>query len=276
VARKRAEPLGWVLGEPGRSELGKTTYLVAPGDYLNDVQPEMRRIVGERVRFFLQQGITGADLNIAAVGAGLAPFTRYARVELPNGEELTAAAYLDEVQAEVVRALLGESARTDSATQYTIMWRDYYGEAWVDFDEANTLARATGVELDSGPDALARGRSALVEKKGAKVRLRDYSERGAVESLGLPTPERPQAPLIDVLHRLLWLAENDQRGISDLLAAAMPDKYLLRLTAQALGGRALAGEPTPGAVRDERTREQRAIDSLLASWRRVIEEGKML
>lgn len=246
------------------------------GEYLRDVKPDMQRIVGERVRFFLQQGITGADLNIAAVGAGLAPYTRFAKVELPNGEELTAAGYLDEVQSAVIHALLGETSQTDPATQYYIMGRDYYGEAWVDFDEANTLARATGVELDSGPDALARGKHALMEKKGAKVRLRDYSERGDNESLGLPTPENPNAPLIDVLHRLLWLAEHDNTSISDLMAAAMPDKYLLRLTAQALGGKALASEPTPGAVRDERTHEQRAIDSLLASWRRVVDEGKMM
>lgn len=246
------------------------------GDYAADIQPEMQRIVGERVRFFLQQGITGADLNIAAVGAGLAPFTRYAKVELPNGEELTASAYLDEVQAEVIRALLGETAKTDNATQYYIMARDYYGEAWVDFDEANTLARATGVELDSGPLALARGRLGLVEKKGSKVRLKDYTERGAEPSLGLPDDGGRRAPSIDVLHRLLWLVENDQARLSDFLAQSMPDKYLLRLTAQTLGGKALASEPTPGAVRDERTTEQRAIDSLLAGWRRIVDEGRLV
>ena len=78
------------------------------------------------------------------------------------------------------------------------------------------------------------------------------------------------------MNRLLWLVENDNQGISDLMAQAMPDKYLLRLTAQTLGGKALASEPTPGAVRDERTREQRAIDSLLAGWRRIVDEGKMV
>lgn len=246
------------------------------GDYLNDVVPEMQRIVSERVRFFLQMGVTGADLNIAAVGAGLAPFTRYTKVELPNGEELTAAAYLDEVQREVVQVILGETGKTDPATQYYIMARNYYGEAWVEFDEANTLARATGVELDSGPDALARGRDALVEKSKSKARLRDYADRGGHESLGMPSPERPKAPLIDVLHRLLWLAENDNSKLQEFTAGLIvggQDRYLLRLTAQALAGKALAGEPTPGAVRDERTNEQRAIDSLLASWRRVIGEG---
>lgn len=246
------------------------------GDFLHEVQPAMRTIIRERVRFFLEQGITGADLNIAAVGAGLAPYTRYARVELPNGAELSAAAYLDEAQAEVVRVLLGEAAQTDPVTQYYIMGRSYYGEAWVDFDEANTLARATGIELDSGAHALTRGKASLIEKKGAKVRLRDYSERGESSSLGLPTVEGVPAPLVDVLHRLLWLVEHDHSRISDLLAEAKFDKYLLRLSAQTLSGRALAGEPTPGAVRDERTPEQRAIDSLLAGWRRIIDEGKMI
>ncbi|MCS6835395.1 MAG: hypothetical protein NZ750_05180, partial [Anaerolineae bacterium] len=202
------------------------------------------------------------------------PYTRYERVELPNGDPLSASTYLDAVQREVARALLGESARTDPKTQYAILWRSYYGQAWVDFDEANTLARACGVELDSGLQALTRGKAALIAKDKAKMRLRGHDERGHLPELGLPDGAQP-APLIDVLHRLLWLMDNDQGKISDLLAT-MPDKYLLRLTAQALGGKALAAEPTPGAVRDERTDEQRAIDSLLAAWRRVVEEGKLL
>ncbi len=124
----------------GTAALASSFFLVArkredagTGTFTRDVQPDMRRIVRERVGFFLEQGITGADLNIAAVGAGLAPFTRYARVELPNGEELSAAAYLDAVQAEVVRVLLGEASRTDPVTQYYIMGRSYYAEAQVEF-----------------------------------------------------------------------------------------------------------------------------------------------
>jgi hypothetical protein len=35
----------------------------------------------------------------------------------------------------------------------------------------------------------------------------------------------------------------------------------------------LAAERTPGAMRDTRTREQRAIDTLLGAWRRVVEEN---
>ena len=244
--------------------------------YITDIQPEMKRIVESRVRFFLNVGISGADLSIATVGAALAPYTRYARVELPNGEELTAAAYLEEVQREVVRVLLGEAAKADERTQYYLMARHNYGSAWVEFDEANNLARTIGVELDTGPDALTRGADALVEKKGSKVRLLGFEERGDRESLGLPTAERPKASLIDVLHRLLWLVEHDNRAIQDFLGQAMPDKYMLRVVAQSLQGRALASEPKPGAMLDERTAEQRAIQTLLASWRRIVDEGKML
>jgi len=244
--------------------------------YVEEVQPEMKRIVKERVGFLLAYGIAGADLSIATVGAALAPFTRYARVELPNGEELTAAAYLEEVQREVIQVLLGEAAKTDERTQYYLMARNNYGGAWVEFDEANNLARTIGVELDSGPDALTRGADALVEKKGSQVRLLGFEERGDSESLGLPTPERPKAPLIDVLHRLLWLVEHDNAAIQDFLAQTMPDKYMLRVVAQTLQGKALASEPKPGAMLDERTPEQRAIQTLLASWRRIMHEDTML
>ena len=244
--------------------------------YIDDIHPEMQRIVRERVRFFLQVGVTGADLSIATVGAALAPYTRYARVELPNGEELTAAAYLDEVQREVVRVVLGEASKADERTQYYLMARENYGEVWVEFDEANNLARALGVELDTGPEALTRGSDALVEKKGSKVRLRTFEERGHLAALGLPTAERPKAPLIDVLHRLLWLVEHDNSAIQEFLGQALPDKYLLRVVAQSLQGKALASEPTPGAMLDERTPEQRAIQTLLASWRRIVNEGALL
>jgi hypothetical protein len=42
--------------------------------------------------------------------------------------------------------------------------------------------------------------------------------------------------------------------------------------AEALGGRGLAAEPSPGAARDERTEEQKAIGRLLPAWKRVVEE----
>jgi putative DNA methylase len=262
------------------------------GDYAMDVRPELAEIVRDRVKTLMAEGVTGADLVIACIGAGLRAYTQYDRVELPNGDELDANSFLDEVQKEVLEAVLtdvllcdkkGVSA-VDKPTQYYILGRYEYGEAIVEFDEANTLARGVGVELDSA-GGLTDG-IALVKKTKNQVQLRDYSERGASEDLGIQKTEKQQtfnvkpqvigmAPtLIDILHRLLWLAENKPQEIPNFLTLAQPDATQLRLVAQALAGRALT--PEAGATdvtSSNRTKEQQQIDTLLASWKRVVEDN---
>ncbi len=263
------------------------------GDYAMDVRPQLSEIVRDRVKTLIEEGVTGADLVIACIGAGLRAYTQYDRVELPNGDELDANSFLDEVQKEVLEAILtdvllcdkkGVSA-VDKPTQYYILGRYEYGEAVVEFDEANTLARGVGVELDSA-GGLTDGKLSLVKKTKNQVQLRDYSERGADEDLGIQKTEKIQKfnvkseaigvvpTLIDVLHRLLWLAENKPQEIQNFLNLAQPDATQLRLVAQALAGRALT--PEVGAtdvVNGTRTKEQQQIDTLLASWKRVVEDN---
>ncbi|MBE9213632.1 DUF1156 domain-containing protein [Plectonema cf. radiosum LEGE 06105] len=262
------------------------------GDYAMDVRPELAEIVRDRVKTLMAEGVTGADLVIACIGAGLRAYTQYDRVELPNGDELDANSFLDEVQKEVLEAVLtdvllcdkkGVSA-VDKPTQYYILGRYEYGEAIVEFDEANTLARGVGVELDSA-GGLTDGKLGLVKKTKNQVQLRDYTERGADEDLGIQKTEKQQqfnvkpqalgtAPtLIDILHRLLWLQENKPQEISNFLTLSQPDATQLRLVAQALAGRALTPEAGAEIVNNNRTKEQQQIDTLLASWKRVIEDN---
>ncbi|OKH17695.1 DUF1156 domain-containing protein [[Limnothrix rosea] IAM M-220] len=251
------------------------------GDYAMDVQPQLREIIQSRVKTLMEEGISGADLVIACVGAGLRAYTQFDSVELPNGEELDANTFLNEVQKEVAETILREVlgcdskgvSQIDKITQYYILARYEYGEAEVAFDEANTLAKGVGVELD-GAGGLTDGKTALVQKTKNKVQLRNYTDRGSDEKLGTFDPKETLTPasLIDILHRLLWLAEHKPAKISDYIAIAQPDSSQLRLVAQALSGRAL----TPNAGEEmtaQRTPEQQAIDTLLASWKRTIEEN---
>ena len=252
------------------------------GDYVHDVRPELARIVRERVTTLLKEGITGADLVIAAVGAGLRAYTQYARVELASGEELDAKSYLDEVQREVLEVILEQVMKcdrhgvsgVDKPTQYYVLGRYQYGESIIPFDEANVLARGVGVELD-GPRALTSGRNPLIKKSKDKVSFRNYLERGKDDRLGL-VGELNGIPIIDILHRLLWLLDNKPSEIPNFLIQSQPDVGQLRLVAQALAGKALADEPHPGAALDTRTKEQQAIDRLLAAWKRIIEENLFL
>lgn len=212
----------------------------AVGDYATEVKPQLAEIVKERVKTLMEEGVTGADLVIACIGAGLRAYTQFDRVELPDGDELDAQTFLDEVQKEVLETILTDVlfcdkrgvSVVDKPTQYYILGRYEYGEAIVEFDEANTLVRGVGVELD-GVGGLTDSKLSLVKKIKNQVQLRDYSDRGSNEYLGIHKPEKTYSSptLIDILHRLLWLAEKKPQNISNFIALAQPDANQLRLVA---------------------------------------------
>ena len=54
------------------------------------MKPALHRIAAERIGSLWNggNGLGGADLLMASVGAGLQPYTRFRRVEYANGEEM--------------------------------------------------------------------------------------------------------------------------------------------------------------------------------------------
>lgn len=250
------------------------------GSYEEEVRPELELIVRERVETLWRMGITGADLIIAAVGAGLRAFTRFARVEYANGEEVPAEKFLGEVESVVLETLLekifgvasSRVAAVDGPSRFYVLWRYAYRTAELDAGEAIVFTYGQPVELE-GADGLANGALSLVEKKKGKYRLRDYTERGPLEKLGLPDAEGKPAPLVDSLHRLLWLMENEPRKLPAFLDEAHPDRERLRLVAQALAGAGLSGgsEDQTGVV-NTTPAEQAALGKLLANWRALVPE----
>lgn len=252
------------------------------GNYEDNVQPELQRIVRERVETLWDMGIAGADLVIACVGAGLRAFTKYEKVEYANGEEVPAEKFLAEVEGVVLDAMLaklsgavgGNVSAVDNASRFYVLWRFVYKVAELDAGEAIVFSNGTHIELD-GSHGLSAGKDALIEKKKAKYRARDFAERGDNDKLGLPGENGQPAPLIDVLHRVLWLMENSPRKLAEFLDEARPDRERLRVLAQALAGAALSGKSEADAAKlvSTTTAEQAALGKLLANWRSLIEEG---
>jgi putative DNA methylase len=251
------------------------------GSYEHVVRPELERVVRERVEALWELGIAGADLVIAAVGAGLRAFTRFARVEYDNGEEVPAEKFLAEVEGVVLETLLEKIfgvprsgvASVDGPSRFYVLWRHTYRAAELDAGEAIVFTYAQPVELD-GPSGLSAGKRALVEKKKGKYRLRDFTERGDEEQLGVPGDEGKAAPLIDVLHRILWLVENEPRNLPRFLDEARPDRERLRLVAQALAGAGLKGgdEADGKAPLITTPAEQAAAAKLTSNWRTLIDQ----
>jgi putative DNA methylase len=249
------------------------------GGYETDVVPELGTIVRERVDTLWEMGVSGADLVIASVGAGLRAFTKHTRVEYGNGEEVPAERFLAEVETVVLEAILGKLSRTvgaknsqtslaglDPATRFYVLWRYTYGTAELDAGEAIIFANGTHVELE-GQRGLTQGHRALLEKKKSKYRLRDYTERGDEHDLGQPAEDGTPAPTVDALQRVLWLLEHKPIKIPEFLNEAKPNIEQLRLVAQALAGPALSG----GELSDvSSTAEQSALGKLLATWNMIM------
>jgi putative DNA methylase len=234
---------------------------------LTDVTHQLDGIVTERVRRLQDAGVSGSDLVIAAVGAGLRAFTRFQRVEQENGEELPADRFLTIVQNSVLDAIFGGLEGADTATRFYVAAQFSYGYAWVPFAEANNLAYMTGVELD-GQQGLTGGPFRLVEKKGANIRLCDFELRGQDKELGIDSAGGGgRSRLIDVVHGTLWRAEYRPTELKDYLDQTHPDAGLLRSVIQALAGTALRGGAGTKAP------EAAAAERLLASWRRLVDDN---
>jgi putative DNA methylase len=251
------------------------------GEYETDVRPNLERIVRERVDTLWDLGISGADLVIACVGAGLRAFTRFATVEYANGEEVPSGRFLTEVESVVLEAILARLSKevggnggryglasVDASTRFYTLWRYTYKSAELESGEAIIFANGTHVELD-GIQGLATGGRALLKKLKGKYRLLDYSERGDDARLGMPLENGQPAPVIDGLHRILWLMERHPSGIAEFLKEAQPNSDQLRLVAQALAGPALKG----GELGEVATGgELAALTKLTANWRSVVDE----
>ena len=247
------------------------------GQYETDVEPELHRIARERVTTLWAggKGIGGADLLMAAVGAGLRAYTRFARVEYANGDPVPAERYLREVEGVVLDVMLDEIfglrgtavGAVDALTRFYILWRFTYRESSIEAGDAYVFCYPQGIEID-GPGGLSGPAPSLVEKSGSKFRVRTFEERGSEEALGSGLDDK-RAPLIDVIHRLLWLLDHRPANVQEFLKATRPNQEQLRLVTQSLCApildrRSEALDATP-------TAELRALSKLNANWRGIVE-----
>ena len=246
------------------------------GQYETDVEPELHHIARERVVTLWAggKGIGGADLLMAAVGAGLRAYTRFTRVEYANGEPMPAERYLREVEGVVLDVMLEEIfglrgtavGSVDSITRFYVLWRFTYRESSIEAGDAYVFCYPQGIEID-GPLGISGSPPSLVEKSGSKFRVRNYEERGDNEELGMGSDGQP-APLIDILHRLLWLIDNEPNELQTFLKAARPNVEQLRLITQALCAPILG---RPEAKDAAPTPELGALSKLTANWRSLVE-----
>ena len=179
--------------------------------FLGDVMEEMRPVVRERLLYFWNKGIRGADFFISAIGPALSVFGRHSRVLRPDGSEVTVREFLDLVRKESTQVALEQVLRgadlgvVDPITRQYVTWVWSYSRTPLEAGETIALCLACGAEYSS---IVRAGSIGMETKEGSKklVKLLTVKERiRADEDLGLDSAARP-APLIDQLQRAahLW------------------------------------------------------------------------
>jgi putative DNA methylase len=203
----------------------------------DDVRQELKEVAQERLEFFWNQGIRGADFFVSAIGPALSVFGKYERVTKLSGEEVTVGQFLDEVRSLVTNYALTKILHTthivaiDPESRFYVVWRWSYGDAKVPADESFKLSQALGMHTEEMWD-----RTGVLEKSGENVQGVPISTRMKMKNLGEPTADGAPASLIDVLHRLCAFREkSDTQGMAQFLGqSGHANNPTLWLLAQAI------------------------------------------
>ena len=114
----------------------------------------------------LQQGaIAPVDLAQAAIGPGMAVFSRFSRVAEPTGSNVTVREALRLINAVLAEVLSDQEGDLDTDTRWCVKWFETHGFDKAAYGEAETLAAAYNTSV-KGLD-----RSGALYSKGGEVRL---------------------------------------------------------------------------------------------------------
>jgi len=114
--------------------------------------------------------IAPVDLAQAAIGPGMAVFSRYRRVVHVSGAEVTVREALASINRVIDACFDAAEGELDADTRFCLGWFQEFGFKAGDFGRADVLARAKGTSVEG---VVAAG---VVEASGGKVRLLKVSE----------------------------------------------------------------------------------------------------
>lgn len=114
----------------------------------------------------LQQGqIAPVDLPQAAIGPGMAVFSRFSAVLEPDGSKMTVRSALTRINESLDQVLNEQEGDFDSTTRFAIAWYRQHGYKVGPFGDANNLANARNTTVD------VMERAGILTSRAGKVQL---------------------------------------------------------------------------------------------------------
>ena len=222
---------------------------------LREFAERLRRELPEALRNFKQTNIAPVDLAQAAIGPGMAVFSRYARVLEAGGTAMKVRQALVEINR-VLDETLAESEETlDPHTRFCIAWFEQYGFTERSFGEAEVLFTAKNTSF-AGLE-----RAGVAIGTGGKFRLKCREELDANWN---PATDFRLVHWECVQHLVRAMSDEQGGGVAEAarLAFAMG-------SARAETARSLAYRLYTISERKGWSGEALACNALVASWPQI-------
>ncbi len=154
----------------------------------------LERELPEAVRTLQRSGISPVDLWQAAIGPGMAVFSRYADVREADDSRMDVRTALALINERLDAILAEQDADYDPWTRFALSWYEAYGFDPGPYGVAETMAKARNVSVEGVEEA------GILEAKGGRVRLLRREE--------LPEDWDPQGDPRATVWEALWQLVN--------------------------------------------------------------------
>jgi putative DNA methylase len=202
------------LREAGRNALASSIVLVCrrrPADAgvasRRDFLSTLKKELPEALRNLQKGNIAPVDLAQAAIGPGMAVFSRYARVLETDGSPMNVRTALSLINQSLDEVLAEQEGEFDADTRWALAWFDQYGFTEGPYGDAETLCTAKNTSVSGMVEA-----GILIAKAG-KVRLLKKEELSATWD---PSKGK-RLPIWEITHHLIRRLEQGESGAADLI-----------------------------------------------------------
>jgi putative DNA methylase len=201
----------------------------------------------------LQRGnIAPVDLAQAAIGPGMAVYTRYAKVLDAKGEPLSVREALTLINQTLDETLTEQEGDFDSDSRWALTWFEQSGFAEGEYGMAEQLSKSKNTSVAGMVEA------GILESKGGKVRLLRPDELPA----GWDPATDSRLTAWEMVHHLIRVLESGGEAVAAELAA--------KLGSNAETARELCYRLYTICERKKRASEALSYNTLVQSWPEII------
>jgi putative DNA methylase len=224
-----------------------------------DFQRELRQEMPEALEIMTggqtgqQTPIAPVDLSQAAIGPGMAIFSKYEAVLNQDGSEMSIHDALVLINREITEYLNPDAGNFDEDTLFCSSWFEQYAWKAGVFGEADVLSRAKGTSIDSVKE------NNIIDSGGGKVRLFNWSEYPK----DWEPKENKDKSVWQICHHLIRVLNQQSESDAGL--------FLSRFQSFGEQIRQLAYHLYTICERKKWAEDARVYNELIGSWHQIVE-----